>query len=164
MSARGIRRLVSSLAPALLALCLLAGCSQSVPDRAALDNDGAIRRISFMRIDGGEYSFSYSIYQLGEAYYFAGELSGAGDLGSREVTQADMTRARELAAQYGLKAYLEAYKPPLIKLPSGDAHYRTELELDDGQILSADTDGTWGEALMSFFAELELASAGEESK
>ena len=71
--------------------------------------------------------------------------------------------ARELAAQYGIKAYLEAYKPPLIDL-GGAGGYRTELEFDDGTVLTADTAGTWEEPLEHFFKELELRCAGETEK
>ena len=111
----------AALAALLIAVLALTACGQSVPDRAALDDTGGITRITFSRAgNDAEYPFVYSIYQLGEAYYFADgsdgdALDGAAadgsevNLGSREVTQQDMTNARELAAQYGIKAYLEAY-------------------------------------------------------
>lgn len=165
----------AALAALLIAVLALTACGQSVPDRAALDDTGGITRITFSRAgNDAEYPFVYSIYQLGEAYYFADgtdgdALDGAAadgsevNLGSREVTQQDMTNARELAAQYGIKAYLEAYKPPLIDL-GGAGGYRTELEFDDGTVLSADTAGTWEEPLEHFFKELELRCAGETEK
>ena len=166
------RALCALLAAAALALT---ACGQSVPDRAALDGTGGITRITFSRAQSGaEYPFVYSIYQLGDAYYFAdgtdGDARDAADggdgeinLGSREVTEQDMTNARELAAQYAIKAYLEAYKPPLIDL-GGAGGYRTELELDDGTVLAADTAGAWQEPLEHFFKELELCCAGETEK
>ena len=159
----------------IIAALALTACGQSVPDRAALDGTGGITRITFSRTESeAEYPFVYSIYQLGEAYYFAdgteGEADGAPDntasafdLGSREVTEQDMANARDLAAQYGIKAYLEAYKPPLIDL-GGAGAYRTELEFDDGTVLAADTAGTWQEPLEHFFKELELRCAGETEK
>ena len=160
----------AALAALLIAVLVLTACGQSVPDRAALDDTGGITRITFSRAgNDAEYPFVYSIYQLGEAYYFADGTDGAAadgsevNLGSREVTQQDMTNARELAAQYGIKAYLEAYKPPLIDL-GGAGGYRTELEFDDGTVLSADTAGTWEEPLEHFFKELELRCAGETEK
>lgn len=165
----------AALAALLIAVLVLTACGQSVPDRAALDDTGGITRITFSRAgNDAEYPFVYSIYQLGEAYYFADgtdgdALDGAAadgsevNLGSREVTQQDMTNARELAAQYGIKAYLEAYKPPLIDL-GGAGGYRTELEFDDGTVLSADTAGTWEEPFEHFFKELELRCAGETEK
>ena len=165
----------AALAALLIAVLVLTACGQSVPDRAALDDTGGITRITFSRAgNDAEYPFVYSIYQLGEAYYFADGTDGdaldsaavAGsevNLGSREVTQQDMTNAREFAAQYGIKAYLEAYKPPLIDL-GGAGGYRTELEFDDGTVLSADTAGTWEEPLEHFFKELELRCARETEK
>ena len=165
----------AALAALLIAALVLTACGQSVPDRAALADTGGITRITFSRTGSNtEYPFVYSIYQLGEAYYFADGTDGdaldtanadtdGANLGSREVTQQDMTNARELAAQYGIKAYLEAYKPPLISL-GGTGGYRTELELDDGAVLSADTAGTWRESLEHFFKELELRCAGETEK
>ena len=165
----------AALAALLIAVLVLTACGQSVPDRAALDDTGGITRITFSRAgNDAEYPFVYSIYQLGEAYYFADGTDGdaldsaavAGsevNLGSREVTQQDMTNARELAAQYGIKAYLEAYKPPLIDL-GGAGGYRTELEFDDGTVLTADTAGTWEEPLEHFFKELGLRCAGETEK
>ena len=165
----------AALAALLIAVLALTACGQSVPDRAALDDTGGITRITFSRAgNDAEYPFVYSIYQLGEAYYFADGTDGdaldsaavAGsevNLGSREVTQQDMTNARELAAQYGIKAYLEAYKPPLIDL-GGAGGYRTELEFDDGTVLTADTAGTWEEPLEHFFKELGLRCAGETEK
>lgn len=165
----------AALAALLIAVLALTACGQSVPNRAALDDTGGITRITFTRAgNDAEYPFVYSIYQLGEAYYFADGTDGdaldsaavAGsevNLGSREVTQQDMTNARELAAQYGIKAYLEAYKPPLIDL-GGAGGYRTELEFDDGTVLTADTAGTWEEPLEHFFKELGLRCAGETEK
>ena len=165
----------AALAALLIAVLALTACGQSVPNRAALDGTGGITRITFTRAgNDAEYPFVYSIYQLGEAYYFADGTDGdaldsaavAGsevNLGSREVTQQDMTNARELAAQYGIKAYLEAYKPPLIDL-GGAGGYRTELEFDDGTVLTADTAGTWEEPLEHFFKELGLRCAGETEK
>ena len=165
----------AALAALLIAALVLTACGQSVPDRAALADTGGITRITFSRTGSNtEYPFVYSIYQLGEAYYFADGTDGdaldtanadtdGANLGSREVTQQDMTNARELAAQYGIKAYLEAYKPPLISL-GGTGGYRTELELDDGTVLSADTAGTWRESLEHFFKELELRCAGVTEK
>lgn len=165
----------AALAALLIAVLVLTACGQSVPDRAALDDTGGITRITFSRAgNDAEYPFVYSIYQLGEAYYFADGTDGdaldsaavAGsevNLGSREVTQQDMTNARELAAQYGIKAYLEAYKPPLIDL-GGAGGYRTELEFDDGTVLTADTAGTWEEPLEHFFKELGLRCAGKTEK
>ncbi len=165
----------AALAALLIAALVLTACGQSVPDREALSDTGGITRITFSRTGSNtEYPFVYSIYQLGEAYYFADGTDGdaldtanadtdGANLGSREVTQQDMTNARELAAQYGIKAYLEAYKPPLISL-GGTGGYRTELELDDGTVLSADTAGTWREPLEHFFKELELRCAGETEK
>ena len=165
----------AALTALLIAALVMTACGQSVPDRAALDDTGGIVRITFSRVhSGAEYPFIYSIYQLGEAYYFAdgtdgdardedGAAADVVNVGSREVTEQDMANARELAAQYGMKSYLEAYKPPLIDL-GGEGEYRTELELDDGTVLAADTAGTWQQPLEHFFKELELRYAGEAEK
>lgn len=143
-----------------LLVAMLVGCGQSVPDRAALAVENDIVRVTLSFSDTEEGSvFSYSIYQLGEAYYFLGTVGGV-ELAALEVSEDDMTQAQELAAQYAIKAYLEAYKPPLIKL-SRDDEYRTELELRNGTVLSADTAGSWAEALTSFFKGLEAKTASE---
>ena len=155
-----IASLLRRLAPVLcaLALLMLTGCGQSVPAEAAQGGPG-IQSISFSRTTAdGNDSFDFSIWQLGEAYYFSDAAviggDGTAEPVSREVTEADMTRARDIAAQYGIKAYLEAYKKPLIDLAPGEAVYKTELTLDDGTVLSADTQGSWGDALEVFFKEL----------
>lgn len=154
-----IALLLRRLAPALcaFALLMLTGCGQSVPGKAA--QGGSIQCISFSRTTAdGNDSFDFSIWQLGEAYYFSDAAviggDGTAEPVSREVTEANMTRARDIAAQYGIKAYLEAYKKPLINLAPGEAVYKTELTLDDGTVLSADTQGSWGDALEGFFKEL----------
>ena len=147
---------------------LFTGCGQSVPDRAALNDDGAIQKLSFSRAGtGAEYEFDYCIFQIGEAYYFTNAAENEGGIGtaSVEVGEDDLRQARELCAQYGIKSYLEAYKPPLLNLlPQQNEKYTTLIELDDGTVLSAESDGSWGDALKVFFGELELKYAGEQAK
>lgn len=148
------------IAALIMLFAMLVGCGQSVPDKAALSGEGDVVRIT-LSFSGtsGEGAYYYSIYQLGEAYYFSAGADGV-ELAGLAVEETDMATARELAAQYGVKSYLEAYKPPRIEL-SHDENYRTELELRDGTVLAADTAGSWGDALTAFFKGLEAKTASE---
>lgn len=151
------------IAALIMLFAMLVGCGQSLPDKAALSGEGDVVRITLSFFGASdEGACSYSIYQLGEAYYFSAGADGVG-LTGLAVEQTDMAEARELAAQYGVKSYLEAYKPPRIEL-SHDETYHTELELRNGTVLSADTAGSWGDALMAFFKGLEAKTASEISE
>lgn len=138
------------IAALIMLFAMLVGCGQSVPDKAALSGEGDVVRITLsFSGDSGEGAYSYSIYQLGEAYYFSAAADGV-ELTGLAVEETDMAEARELAAQYGVKSYLEAYKPPRIELSHNET-YHTELELRDGTVLSADTAGSWGRCVDGIF-------------
>ncbi|MGI5976423.1 MAG: hypothetical protein ACOX68_01830 [Candidatus Limivicinus sp.] len=108
--------------------------------------------------------FSCSIYCRDEQVYldawcFADDGEGEREISytGREISAEEMERARELAAQYGIKSYLEAYREPVFASRVQDGtEFTTSLGFENGVVLSAPTEGVWGSALKDFFTGLAI--------